>query len=85
MSSIHAPPQRRHLVTHGKLLSTGLHERAIDAEEVMAILGEHWFMTTVWGCAFEDFLTRESVDGRNTRGRSRHGRNGVAVGRGFSF
>jgi hypothetical protein len=51
----------------------------------MAILGEHWFMTTVWGCAFEDFLTRESVDGRNTRGRSRHGRNGVAVGRGFSF
>jgi hypothetical protein len=28
-----------------------------DAEEVMAILGEDWFMTTVWGCAFEDFLT----------------------------
>lgn len=22
-------------------------------------------MTTVWGCAFEDFLTRESDDGRN--------------------
>jgi hypothetical protein len=37
----------------------------LDAEEVIAILGEHWFMTTVWGCAFEDFLTRESVDGRN--------------------
>jgi hypothetical protein len=29
------------------------------------ILGENWFMTTVWGCAFEDFLTREGADGRN--------------------
>jgi hypothetical protein len=37
----------------------------LEAEEVMAILGENWFMTTVWGCAFEDFLTRESADGRN--------------------
>jgi hypothetical protein len=36
-----------------------------DAEEVIAILGENWFMTTVWGCAFEDFLTREGADGRN--------------------
>ena len=36
-----------------------------DAEEVIAIIGENWFMTTVWGCAFEDFLTRESADGRN--------------------
>jgi hypothetical protein len=36
-----------------------------DAEEVIAILGENWFMTTVWGCAFEDFLTRESADGGN--------------------
>ena len=36
-----------------------------DAEEIMAILGEDWFMTTVWGCAFEDFLTREGTDGRN--------------------
>ena len=36
-----------------------------DADEVMAILGESWFMTTVWGCAFEDFLTREGADGRN--------------------
>jgi hypothetical protein len=37
----------------------------LDAEEVMAILGENWFMTTVWGWAFEDFLTREDADGRN--------------------
>jgi hypothetical protein len=36
-----------------------------DAEEVVAILGENWFTTTVWGCAFEDFLTREGADGRN--------------------
>ena len=37
----------------------------LDAEEVMEILGESWFMTTVWGGAFEDFLTREGADGRN--------------------
>src|SRR6516162_2175506 len=37
----------------------------LDAEEVMAILGENWFMTTIWGGAFEDFLTREGTDGRN--------------------
>jgi hypothetical protein len=40
-------------------------QTALDAEEVVAILGENWFMTTVWGCAFEDFLTREGADGRN--------------------
>ena len=36
-----------------------------DAEEAIAILGKDWFMTTVWGCAFEDFLTREYAEGRN--------------------
>jgi len=36
-----------------------------DTEEAIAILGKDWFMTTVWGCAFEDFLTREYVGGRN--------------------
>jgi hypothetical protein len=36
-----------------------------DVEEVVAILGANWFTTTVWGCAFEDFLTREGADGRN--------------------
>jgi hypothetical protein len=40
-------------------------QTGLDAEEVVAILGENWFMTTVWGCAFEDFLTREGADGRN--------------------
>ncbi len=24
-----------------------------------------WFMRTVWGCAFEDFLTRDFDDGSN--------------------
>jgi hypothetical protein len=31
----------------------------LDVEEVISILGKDWFMSTVWGCAFEDFLTRE--------------------------
>jgi hypothetical protein len=31
----HAPPQRRHLFTHGKLLSTGLHERAILTDKTL--------------------------------------------------
>ena len=37
----------------------------LDADEIMAILGHDWFMSTVWGCAFEDFLTREFEDGSN--------------------
>lgn len=37
----------------------------LEAEEVVALLGTDWFMTTVWGCSFEDFLTRELGDGRN--------------------
>jgi hypothetical protein len=40
-------------------------QTGVDADEVEAILGEKWFMTTVWGCAFEDFLTREGANGRN--------------------
>jgi hypothetical protein len=37
----------------------------IEADEIGSILGENYFMTTVWGCAFEDFLTRETDDGAN--------------------
>jgi hypothetical protein len=37
----------------------------LNPEEVATIVGEDWFMTTVWGCAFEDFLTREGTDDRN--------------------
>jgi hypothetical protein len=40
-------------------------QTGLDVDEVVTLLGEDWFMTTVWGCAFEDFLTRESDDGRN--------------------
>src|SRR5262249_13854895 len=40
-------------------------QTGLDADEVVEILGDSWFMTTVWGCAFEDFLTREGADGRN--------------------
>ena len=35
----------------------------VDVDEVVSILGQDWFMTTVWGSAFEDFLTRD-FDGR---------------------
>ncbi|HEY5607625.1 MAG TPA: hypothetical protein VIM38_04750 [Alphaproteobacteria bacterium] len=37
----------------------------LDVDEVVSVLGDDWFMTTVWGCALEDFLTRELDDGRN--------------------
>lgn len=37
----------------------------LDVEEIVAILGKDWFMSTVWGCAFEDFLTREFEDDIN--------------------
>ena len=37
----------------------------VDVDEVVSILGEDFFMTTVWGSAFEDFLTRDFDDGRN--------------------
>jgi len=37
----------------------------LDVNEIRSILGEDWFMRTVWGCAFEDFLTRDFEDGSN--------------------
>ena len=37
----------------------------LEADEIVSILGENYFMTTVWGCAFEDFLTQETDDGGN--------------------
>ena len=30
----------------------------VPLDELGEVLGEHWAMT-LWGCAFEDFLTRE--------------------------
>jgi hypothetical protein len=37
----------------------------LDVEAIISILGEDWFMSTVWACAFEDFLTRDFEDGSN--------------------
>ena len=37
----------------------------LDVDDVISIIGEDGFMSTVWGCAFEDFLTREFEDGSN--------------------
>jgi len=37
----------------------------LDVEEITSILGKGWFMSTVWACAFEDFLTRDFEDGSN--------------------
>jgi hypothetical protein len=37
----------------------------VDVDQIESILGKGWFMTTVWGSAFEDFLTRDFDDGRN--------------------
>src|SRR5438128_5337105 len=37
----------------------------VEVDQVISILGQDGFMTTVWGCAFEDFLTRELAGGRN--------------------
>jgi hypothetical protein len=39
--------------------------RASMSMEVVSILGKNWFMTTVWGSAFEDFLTRDFDGGQN--------------------
>ena len=36
----------------------------LAVEKLPPIIGEHWFMT-LWGCAFEDFLSRDLDDGRN--------------------
>jgi hypothetical protein len=37
----------------------------IQTGEIISVLGENYYMTTVWGCAFEDFLTQETTDRGN--------------------
>ena len=37
----------------------------LEANEVVSALGEDWFTRTVWGSAFEDFLTRDFDGGSN--------------------
>ncbi|RJF88593.1 hypothetical protein D3874_17640 [Oleomonas cavernae] len=39
-------------------------ENEVDFEELPELVGEH-FVATLWGCAFEDFLTVEFDDGAN--------------------
>jgi hypothetical protein len=40
-------------------------ETGLDIDDIVATVGEDLFMSTVWACAFEDFLTREFDDGGN--------------------
>ena len=40
-------------------------ETDLGVDDVIAILGEDFFMSTVWASAFEDLLTREFEDGVN--------------------
>jgi hypothetical protein len=40
-------------------------ETGVATDDVVSIVGEDLFMSTVWACAFEDFLTREFDDGAN--------------------
>jgi hypothetical protein len=40
-------------------------ETDLEMNDIVAIVGENLFMSTVWACAFEDFLTREYDDGGN--------------------
>jgi len=40
-------------------------EAGLEMDEIVAMMGEELFMSTVWACAFEDFLTREFDDGEN--------------------
>jgi hypothetical protein len=40
-------------------------ETGVAIDDVVSIVGEDLFMSTVWACAFEDFLTREFEDGTN--------------------
>jgi hypothetical protein len=37
----------------------------LEVEDLVSTLGEGFFMSTVWACAFEDFLTREFTNGSN--------------------
>ena len=38
---------------------------SMKVEEAVSILDQEQFMSNIWGCAFEDFLTRELDNGRN--------------------
>lgn len=40
-------------------------ETGVEVDDIVSAVGEGRFMSTVWACAFEDFLTREFDDGKN--------------------
>jgi hypothetical protein len=40
-------------------------ETGLEVDDVVSTLGEDFFMSTVWACAFENLLTREFDDGSN--------------------
>jgi hypothetical protein len=40
-------------------------ETGLEMQDIVSTIGEDLFMSTVWACAFEDFLTREFDDGEN--------------------
>lgn len=40
-------------------------ETGLELDDIVSTIGEDLFMSTVWACAFEDFLTREFDDGEN--------------------
>jgi hypothetical protein len=40
-------------------------ETGLEIEDIVPTIGEDLFMSTVWACAFEDFVTREFDDGEN--------------------
>jgi hypothetical protein len=40
-------------------------ETGVAIDDIASIMGEDLFMSTVWACAFEDFVTREFEDGAN--------------------
>jgi hypothetical protein len=40
-------------------------ETGVATDDIVSIVGKDLFMSTVWACAFEDFLTREFEDGEN--------------------
>lgn len=45
-------------------LASTCEEIGIEIADIASAIGEDLFMSTVWACAFEDFLTRE-FDGEN--------------------
>ena len=40
-------------------------ETGLEIDDIVSTIGEDLFMSTVWACAFEDFLTCEFDDGEN--------------------